>query len=122
MTDEERLEQELTLAMRRVDAPAGFAERTLARARQLEDEHPAAKVYARQSSRRAWSGWMTWASGAVAAALLGGVFVAEQIHVRHQREQAALVEQQFEAGIRITDQALDHARAQLQRAGIELGD
>lgn len=119
MMDEERFEEELTRAMQRVDAPAGFAERTLARARQLDDERPAAK---RTVSPRMWSGWRGWASGLAAAALLAGVIAGEQIHLRHQREQAALAERQFEAGIEITDQALDHARAQLQRAGIGLGN
>jgi hypothetical protein len=70
-----------------------------------------------------------WAGGTIAAAVLAGVFVGQDIHARHQREQAELAQrhaeaarQQFEAGIRITDETLDHARAELARAGIQLRD
>jgi hypothetical protein len=44
----------------------------------------------------------------------------EQVHVRHEREQAALATQQFETAMRVTDHALDQTRNQLQRAGIKL--
>jgi type VI protein secretion system component VasF len=117
-----KFEQELTQAMRAVDPPEGFADRTIARAQ--ASMQPRARVLAMPSRRPLWT------SGAVAAALLVGVFVGEQAHMRHQREQAEAAQQQraeaaqrqFEAGIRITDETLDHARAQLARAGIELRD
>ncbi|MGA1981624.1 MAG: hypothetical protein ABSG84_04050 [Acidobacteriaceae bacterium] len=117
-----KFEQELTQAMRAVDPPEGFAERVLTRAEAREA--PRARVLAMPRRRPLWT------SGAVAAALLVGVFVGEQTHMRHQREQAEATQQQraeaaqrqFEAGIRITDETLDHARAQLARAGIELRD
>ena len=109
-----QFEQELTLAMRGVDPPEGFAERVMARAQ--TSEQPRAKVIA--MPRRLPS----WTSGAIAAALLLGVFFGVQIHLRHQREQAQIAQQQFEDGIRITDQALERTRQQLQRAGVLVGD
>jgi hypothetical protein len=109
--EEDRFEEELTQAMRTVDPPEGFAERVMARAK--ADAKPRARVLGMPLRAR------VWASGAIAAALLVGVFIGDEIHVRRQREQA---EQQFEAGIRITDRAIEHTREQLQRAGIQLGN
>jgi len=109
-----KFEQELTQAMRAVDPPDGFAERVMARAQ--TSEQPRAKVFA--MPRRLPS----WTSGAIAAALLLGVFFGVQTHLRHQREQAQIAQQQFEDGIRITDQALERTRQQLQRAGVLVGD
>jgi len=63
-----------------------------------------------------------WVGGAIAAMLALGAFVGETVHVRHQREQAALATQQFEAAVRVTDQALDKTRVQLERAGLNFGD
>lgn len=109
-----QFEQQLTHAMRAVDPPEGFAERVLARAQAAEQ--PRARVLAMPRRRP------LWASGAIAAALLVGVFIGEQTHLRHQREQAELARQQFEAGMRITDEALDHTREQLAQAGVRFGD
>jgi hypothetical protein len=111
--EREQFEQDLTRALRRVDAPEGFADRVMARAR--EQQRPPARVFVMQRRQQAWLG------GAIAAALLLGVFGAEQIEQRQQRERAMMAQQQFEAGIRITDDALDHARDQLERAGVEVG-
>ncbi len=115
------LEERLTQALCRVDPPEGFADRLMARA---EPSKPVPAKVIRMTPRRAW------ASGAIAALVLVGAFAGEQTHLRHQRERAELAQQQraeaaqrqFEAGIRITDETLDHARAQLARAGIELRD
>lgn len=108
------LEQYLRQALQRVDPPDGFRERTLARTQQSVPVR--AKVFAMAPRRR------LWASGAVAAAVLGGILVAEQIHVHHQRERTELARQQFEAAMRITDHALEHARQQLQHAGVRSGE
>jgi hypothetical protein len=105
--------EHLTQALRWVDAPEGFADRVMARAR--VEERPPVRVLMMKPRQQAWIG------GAIAAALLAGVFGAEQIQVRQQRQQAALAQQQFEAGIRITDDALVHARDQLERAGVGVG-
>lgn len=108
--EEDRFERDLMRAMRRVDPPAGFVERTMARAHTTA--RPPAKVIMMRPGVRAWM------SGAIAAALLGGVFVADQVRVRHQREEAQAAQRQFEAGLQITDQTLEQVRLQLHEAGI----
>jgi hypothetical protein len=108
------LEQYLTHAMLRVDPPDGFAERTLAR---IESSAPVRAKVVTMAPRARF-----WASGAIAAALLAAVFFSEQTYVRHQHEQAELAQQQFEAGIRITDNALERTREQLERAGVRIGN
>jgi hypothetical protein len=55
---------------------------------------------------------------ATAALVLLGVVGGERVHERHVREAEAT--QQFETATRITDQALEHARQQLARAGVSL--
>ena len=109
-----KFEQELAQAMRAVDPPEGFADRVMARA---QSPAPAqAKVVRMQPRARPWIG------GAIAAVLLAGVFVADEVHVRRQRERGELAQQQFEAGLRITDEALQHTREQLARAGVRFGE
>jgi hypothetical protein len=108
-----QLEQYLTHALRRVDAPKGFAERTLARAR--EGSAPRGKLLVMPTKLRAWT------SGAIAAALVAGIFVGEQLHVRRQREKAEEAQQQFEAAMRITGETLDQTRMELRRAGVSMG-
>lgn len=107
-------ELQLTEALRRVEAPEGFAARVMDRAAALA---VAKKVVVMQRRHVPM-----WISGAIAAMLAVGAFVGETVRVRHQREQAALATQQFEAAVRVTDQALDKTRAQLERAGLKLGD
>ena len=106
------LEQQLTRGLRPVAPPEGFADRTIARLQ------PAAPARAKVVTMRP----RLWASGAIAATLLAGVFVADETHVRHQRQKAELAQQQFDAAIRITDQTLDHVRQQLQQAGDPVGN
>ena len=110
----DKFEEQLAQAMRRVDAPEGFAERVLERAAQPEARR--AKVLAMPRRVRAWAG------GAIAAAVLAGVFVTHEVRLRDQRLEAERAQQQFETAMQITDLALDHTRRQLQRAGVELGD
>jgi tellurite resistance protein len=108
-----KFEQELAQAMRAVDPPEGFADRVMARA---QSPAPAeAKVVRMQPRARPWIG------GAIAAALLLGVYTGEQAHQRRQREKAIRAEQQFDEGMRITDATLEHVRLQLQQAGIMAG-
>jgi len=109
-----KFERELTLAMRAVDPPEGFAERTMARA--VAPSPVRAKVLWMPRRVRLWAG------GAIAAALLAGVFFAEEAHQRHQREEAALAQQQFELAMRITDRTLEHTRQQLWNTGIRIGN
>lgn len=107
------LERQLTQALRPVGPPDGFADRIMARA---QASTPAtAKVIQMPLRRRAW------ASGAMAAALVVGVF-GYQSHARYERQQAEVAQQQFEAAMRITDQTMQHVRQQLQQAGVAVGD
>jgi hypothetical protein len=105
------LERYLAEAMRRVDAPEGFADRVMARTRPAPGK---AKILRMPVRTRAW------VTGAIAAMLLAGVLVGDQVHARRERAEEA--QRQFEAGMRITDAALEHTREQLQRAGVLVGD
>lgn len=110
-----RFEAELTLAMGRVDPPAGFAERVLAKVAAPEPRK--AKVF--MMPRRV----QTWVGGAIAAALLVGVFgVREQRERRERAEEAARAQQQLELALQITGQTLADVRAQLRQAGVPVGD
>jgi hypothetical protein len=99
------LERDLRQALRPVDAPSGFAERVLARSR----ESSRARVYA-FPARRVWIG------GAIAAMLLAGV-AGRQVQ---QHRKANEAQRQFELALQVTDRTLQHARLQLQRAGVSL--
>jgi hypothetical protein len=59
-----------------------------------------------------------WMGGAIAAVLAMGCFVGARIHTEHERKVQA--ERQFETAERITDQALERTREQLQQRGIRL--
>lgn len=107
------LEEYLTHALRRVDAPKGFAERTMARAQ--TSSAPRGKLLRMPTRLRVWT------SGAVAAALVAGVFVGDQVHERRQREKAEFAQQQFDAAMRITGETLAQTRLQLQQAGVPTG-
>jgi hypothetical protein len=119
----EEFEAQLAEALRRVDAPEGFAERVMGRVCADPALDGATVVHGvprvlvmrkRMVQGRAWVG------GAIAAVLVLGTFGAEQVHVRREREKAALATQQFEAAARITDQTLRQTREQLARAGVSL--
>jgi hypothetical protein len=64
--------------------------------------------------------WMGWASGAIAAMLVAGVFAGQHVRVEHERR--AVAERQFETATRITDETLEQTRRQLAQQGITLGD
>ena len=106
-------ELQLARAMRRVDAPEGFAERIMERS-----ASPAETVVVMRRHQGMWR-MQAWMSGAVAAALALGVFGAEQIH---QRREQAKADQQFAVAMQVTDHALAQTREQLQRAGLKLGE
>lgn len=106
-------ELQLARAMRRVDAPEGFAERIMERS-----ASPAEKVIVMRPRRRLVR-MQAWMGGAIAAVLALGMFGAEQIH---QRREQAKADQQFAVAMQATDHALDQTRAQLQRAGLNLGE
>lgn len=108
---EKQFEERLRRAMQRMEAPAGFAETVLQRAR-VEDAPRRGSLLLMPVRTRAWL------SGALAAGMLGGAFWAGAVHVRRERERAEMAQRKFEDGIRITDRALDHARQQLRRSGV----
>jgi hypothetical protein len=110
----DEFEQQLTQALCRVNAPEGFAARVLERATLP------AKVAVMRPRLAALRG-RAWVGGAIAAMLALAVFVGDQAYVRHERERAALANQQFAMAMRVTDHALDQTRAQLERAGLKLG-
>ena len=106
-------ELQLARAMRRVDAPEGFAERIMERS-----AGPAEKVVVMRRRGRMVR-MQAWMGGAIAAVLALGMFGAEQLH---QRREQAKADQQFAVAMQATDHALDQTRAQLQRAGLNLGE
>jgi hypothetical protein len=113
---QDEFEQELGRRMRHVDPPEGFAERLMERAAAQAPARQKVLTMPRRQIFRAWLG------GAIAAALVTGVFVGEQVHLRSQERQAEVARQQFETAMRVTDHALDQTRASLQRAGVTFGD
>ena len=112
------LERQLRQALRPVDPPAGFADRVIARTRTDAAAQPKrARILMFPALRS-----RVWIGSAVAAMLLVGV-AGEQAHQRmEQRRKAEEAQKQFETALKVTDRALDHARQQLQRAGIPFGE
>lgn len=111
----EDLERELARALQPVEPPEGFAERVLARIEPAvsinqKKLHPVGRLILFQRSR--------WLGGAIAAALLFGIFFAKQAYTHHQQQKAELAERQFEAGLQITDLALERVREQLRRTDL----
>lgn len=101
---EARLRQELA----RVEAPAGFAERVMARA-------------AWEPVRMRRPSWVMFAVAAavLVCAVIGGVRVQQE-----QRRERANAE--FATAMQVTDRAMDraeeHAREQMQRAGLDINE
>jgi hypothetical protein len=105
-------ELQLARAMARVDAPEGFAARVMERA-----ASPAEKVVVMRPRSGLWR-MQAWTGGAIAAVLALGMFGAEQLHLRRERDRA---DQQFAVAVQVTDHALAQTREQLARAGLNLG-
>lgn len=114
MRSHERLEDELREALRREEAPAGFAERVLANARVA-------------AVRDAW--WRKWIStGNVRAlryatavvlliAAVGGT--VEYRRYEEEQRQGELAKQQLMLALRIAGRKLQYAQAKVNRAGAE---
>lgn len=116
-------ELQLARAMRRADAPEGFAARVMERAASPSESAEAAQKLVVMRSRFGMARMQAWAGGAVAATLALGMFGAEQVHQRHVRAaQTALANQQFAMAVQVTGHALAQTREQLQRAGLNLGE
>jgi hypothetical protein len=111
-------EEQLAGALKRVDAPKSFGDSVM-RAVVREQQTAPSLV------ERFFASFEipTWATGAVAAALIVGVLAVGQVHERHVRlqveaQQRAEADREFETASRITDRALDHARRQMARVGV----
>lgn len=121
---EMEFEQQLARALQQVAAPEGFATRLMeraakgdsARAIHVPGRSPGRGPRILQMPRRQWLGW---ASGAIAAMLVTGIFVGQRVHEEHERRVQA--NREFDAAMRIQDQALDRVRQQLAQQGISLG-
>jgi hypothetical protein len=111
-------ELQLARAMRRVDAPEGFAARAMDRARDRTASPAEQTVIVMRPRRGLWR-MQAWTGGAIAAVLALGMFGAEQLHLRRERERA---DQQFAVAVQVTDHALAQTREQLARAGLNLGE
>jgi len=111
--DRDEFDEVLGKALRRVDAPEGFAARVMEQAA----VRPRAKVLV-------FPRLPVWATGAVAAALIVGALSVGEVHERRARVEARRVEaeREFETASQITDKTLEHAREQLARAGVKLGE
>ena len=118
--EEQEFEQALTRALRRVDAPEGFAARMEALA---QAERRTARV-ARAEKQAWWRAPLGWkpAWGAVAALLVAGVLTGHAVHERHEEQVRAQASREFDVSVRITDQTMDRAlgqaRERLRRAGV----
>jgi hypothetical protein len=109
-------ELQLARAMRRVDAPEGFAARVMERAASPVDVEQ--KVLVMRPRSGLWR-MQAWMGGAIAAVLAIGMYGAE---VLHQRREQAKADEQFAVAVQATDHALAQTREQLQRAGLKLGE
>lgn len=124
-------EKELRQAMQRVNAPETL-ERFLMIAAEAEAERE------RRSRRVLWFKPRTelgkrggvlafaqpqaWVGGAIAAVLvLGTMGSVEAIHLQNVRRQHEAT-RQFAQSEQIRDRALEHAREQMERAGVSLGE
>ncbi len=107
-------ERQLAAALDRVDPPAGFADRAVARAAGLRPAlgtSSGAKIL----PFRRWQ----WMGGALAATVLLGSFAVQDLRAHRERErQRVLATQQFSTATRITEQAMEHTREQLKRSGV----
>jgi len=109
-------ELQLARAMRRVDAPEGFAARVMNTAASPAEVKQKVLVLRPRSGLWRLQAWM---GGALAAVLALGMYGAE---VLHQRREQAKADQQFAVAMQVTDHALAQTREQLQRAGLKLGE
>ena len=121
-------ERELTQAFARVDAPATLQKRLLlaaeAEARQKRREKRVLwfKPRTSRSSVLVMPRGQALVGGAIAAVLvLGTIGSVEAIHLQNVRRQEEAT-RQFAQAEQIRTRALEHAREQLERAGVSLGE
>lgn len=119
----QQFERALSRAMQRVEVRTETTAKLLALADEAERKHEHASGSFRllkfSNSGRVFAMKPgAWMGGAIAAMLAMGCFVGAHIHEQHERRIEA--QRQFQTAERITDQALERTREQLQRQGIEL--
>ena len=102
----DRLETELSRALRRVDAPAGMADVVIGRA------------MGQRSGVVAFPRMQVWMGSAAASLLVMGLVLGGV--ERHRAAERARAEHDFARSLEITQRALSPVRDRLQRAGIEL--
>lgn len=120
----DRLEQELRAALRREDAPEGFAERVLAEAaRRAAAPEQTVAVQGERSSFREWFAWPRWALAAAACASLAFTFgwmqyvATEQQTQEHARLEAG---RQVMFALRLASRKTAPARRALDELGVGL--
>ena len=124
--DLQLLEPVLRQALRHEDPPAGFAERLMARAIAGDRPAPLSAAAGSESAKAGkvlhWPMRRLWVRGAIAAALILGLFEGESTYkrIRDQQRRIAEATAQFQTTERVTVHALAQAREQLQRAGVPL--
>jgi hypothetical protein len=124
-SSEDEFELALTRAMRRVEVRTETSAKFLAIAAEAAAERKrTGKLVYRPRPNSLRGGLLVmlprpkiWLSGAIAAALVAGVFVAQDVHQRHEREVA---NRQFALSMQIEERAMEHTRQQLQKAGVPL--
>ncbi len=104
------LEERLRVELGRRDAPAGFAERVLAR---TAKQAPVLPMSARVRGRV----WMY----AAAAMVLLSVTVGQRVHEVRQAQKKEQAQREFDMAMQVTGRTWEHAREQMQRAGLDLG-
>jgi hypothetical protein len=117
--DMDQFEQQLQRAMRRVEPRAETAAKFMAIAGDVRNEQKVSWFQRKLGWAFVMPRPQVWATAALLAV---GVLVGEQAHVRNEARKEADARQQFEAAARVTDRALEHAREQLERAGLVLGN
>jgi hypothetical protein len=126
MQQSEPLELTMQAAMQRVDAPAGFADRVMARVAAEGAGSVASPTPKRRLlvfPRRAMERGMTlrrhnpWLAGSMAAGLLLAGVLGHQAYRQHER---AVANQQFATTLRVEQQTMNHVRAQLAAAGVPM--
>ena len=123
MNEHDEFEVQLKQAMRRVEVRGETTARFIAIAAEVHAER---EVPWRQRKNR-WAFFLpvqpVWAMSALVVVVglaVGGHEVREQRQAEAQ--QRAVAEREFETAAQITDRALEHTRAQLERAGVRPED
>ena len=111
----DEFERQLKNVLRRTDPPAGFAGRVMQRAVPLEKRWIAGWRLSFRHQARAW------AFATVTLLMVGGLF-ANQVRLRRERERVARIQAQFETAMRVTNDALNDTRADLEDAGVNFSN